>query len=256
MLDSLPLFDSHFHIIDSRYPLIPNQGYLPDSFTVADYRHQTDQYQICGGAIVSGSFQGFDQGYLIDALTQLGPNFVGVTQLPAHTTDAEILSLHQAGIRALRFNLKRGGSEDITHLTHMAHRVYDLAGWHIELYIDSNDLPALHHQLISLPAVSIDHLGLSKTGFPTLLKLVEQGVKVKATGFGRVDFNIKNALKSLYLANPSALMFGTDMPSTRAPRPYKDDDFLIVIETLGEQAARAVLSDNAKTFYQSSPRLP
>ncbi|WP_299009302.1 amidohydrolase family protein [uncultured Shewanella sp.] len=255
MLATLPLFDSHFHIIDPRFALIPNQGYLPDAFTVADYRHQTHQYQICGGAIVSGSFQGFDQDYLIDALTQLGPNFVGVTQLPAHTPDAKILSLHQAGVRALRFNLKRGGSEDISQMTHMAHRVYDLVGWHIELYIDSNDLLSLHHQLVTLPAVSIDHLGLSKTGLPTLLKLVEQGIKVKATGFGRVDFNINNALKDLYSANPSALMFGTDMPSTRAPRPYKNDDFLIVIDTLGEHAAQRVLSKNAQEFYQKSTQL-
>ena len=35
-----------------------------------------------GGAVVSGSFQGFDQSYLLDALDQLGPSFVGVTQLP------------------------------------------------------------------------------------------------------------------------------------------------------------------------------
>ncbi|WP_298772510.1 amidohydrolase family protein [uncultured Shewanella sp.] len=250
MLDSLLLFDSHFHIIDNKYPLIPNQGYLPDSFTVADYRHRTSQYQVCGGAIVSGSFQGFNQSYLIDALTQLGPNFVGVTQLPVDTKDEAIIQLNKAGIHALRFNLKRGGSEDITHLSRMAHRVYDLVGWHIELYIDSQDLPPLYSQIISLPAVSIDHLGLSKAGYPTLLKLVEQGIKVKATGFGRVDFNIKNALKNLYLANPSALMFGTDMPSTRAPRPYKDDDFFTVIDTLGESAAQNVFSGNAKTFYR------
>ena len=41
--------------------------------------------------------------------------------------------------------------------------------------------------LVSLPAVSIDHLGLSKAGFPTLLRLAEKDVRVKAAGFGRVD---------------------------------------------------------------------
>lgn len=255
MLNTLPLFDSHFHIINSQYPLIPNQGYLPESFTVQDYLTRTNDYQLCGGAVVSGSFQGFDQDYLIEALKHLGSNFVGVTQLPAHTIDEDILTLHQAGIRALRFNFKRGGSEDVAHLTHMAHRVYDLAGWHIELYIDSNDLPALHHQLITLPAVSIDHLGLCKTGFSNLVKLVEKGVKVKATGFSRIDFDVKTALKTLYSANPTALMFGTDLPSTRAPLPYNDNDFLTVIDTLGENAARAVFSKNAQNFYLSKMHL-
>ncbi|WP_299490589.1 amidohydrolase family protein [uncultured Shewanella sp.] len=250
MLNTLPVFDSHFHIIDCKYPLIPNQGYLPAPFTVQDYQQQTSHYNICGGAIVSGSFQGFDQGYLIDALAQLGSEFVGVTQLPAEVKDEDILKLNRAGIKALRFNLKRGGSENIAHLSQMAHRVNEIAGWHIELYIDSKDLFDLFPQIMTLPAVSIDHLGLKKAGFNTLLKLVEKGIKVKATGFGRVDFNIKTALKSLYSANPTALMFGTDLPSTRASRPYRNEDFLTIIDTLGENAAHAVFYENAKTFYR------
>ena len=32
-----PLFDAHFHIIDPRFPLVPNRGYLPDRYTVSDY---------------------------------------------------------------------------------------------------------------------------------------------------------------------------------------------------------------------------
>ena len=45
-------------------------------------------------------------------------------------------------------------------------------------------------------------------------------------------------------------MFGTDLPSTRAPRPYRHDDFLLVAETLGNDAARAVFYDNAAEFYR------
>ncbi len=45
-------------------------------------------------------------------------------------------------------------------------------------------------------------------------------------------------------------MFGTDLPSTRAPRPYTDKDLLLVVEVLGEEGARAVLYDNAVAFYR------
>jgi hypothetical protein len=44
-------------------------------------------------------------------------------------------------------------------------------GLHTELYVDSTELAGLFDTLVSLPAVSIDHLDLSKAGFPTLLKL-------------------------------------------------------------------------------------
>ena len=249
-LARFPLFDSHFHIIDRRFPLTPNNGYLPNDLTCSDYLSQLSGYDLRGGAIVSGSFQAFDQCYLLDALHTLGPLFVGVTQLPATVTDQEILDLDGAGVRAVRFNLKRGGSEDVKHLDTMARRVFDLAGWHVELYVDSRELDDLFETLAALPAVSIDHLGLAKEGFGTLLKLAERGVRVKATGFGRVDFDVPTALKELYAANPQALMFGTDLPSTRAPRPYADQDFLLVVDTLGEEAARAVFYDNAAEFYR------
>lgn len=248
--DAFPLFDSHFHIIDRRFPLVPNNGYLPDDLTCSDYRSQLSAYDLRGGAVVSGSFQAFDQSYLLDALHTLGPLFVGVTQLPATVSDQEILDLDGAGVRAVRFNLKRGGSEDLRHLDAMARRVHELAGWHVELYVDSRELDSLFGTLEALPAVSIDHLGLAREGFGTLLKLAERGVRVKATGFGRVDFDVPAALRELYAANPKVLMFGTDLPSTRAPRPYADSHFLLVAETLGEEAARAVYYDNAAEFYR------
>lgn len=127
-LNRFKLFDSHFHIIDPRFPLAPNQGYLPEPFAVADYLERTKAYDLAGGAVVSGSFQAFDQNYLLAALEALGPGFVGV--------------------------------------------------------------------------------------------------------------------------NPDALFFGTDLPSTRAPRPYADTDLLLVVEALGESLARKVFYENAVDFYR------
>lgn len=243
-------FDCHFHIIDKNFPVVPNQGFMPDAFTAADYLDRTKEVDLCGGAIVSGSFQAFDQTYLFHALKVLGPAFVGVTQVPQTVSDKELHALNDAGVRAVRFNVKRGGSEDVRHLEKFARRVHELVGWHTELYVDSSELADLFATLVSLPAVSIDHLGLSETGFPTLLKLAEKGVRVKATGFGRVDFDVRPALAELYAANPQALMFGTDLPSTRAPRPYRDDDYTLVLETLGDEKAAKVFYKNAVEFYR------
>ncbi|HBG07939.1 MAG: 2-pyrone-4,6-dicarboxylate hydrolase [Geobacteraceae bacterium GWC2_58_44] len=248
------IFDSHFHIIDKRFPLVANNGYLPDELTCFDYITRMNGYHLAGGAIVSGSFQAFDQSYLLDALGALGPSFVGVTQLPASVSDDELVELDRAGVRAVRFNLKRGGSEEIKHLDRMARRVHEIVSWHVELYADSKDIGDLYRTLVALPAVSIDHLGLSSEGFPVLLKLAEAGVRVKATGFGRVDFAVPAALQELYSANPDALMFGTDLPSTRAARPYADEDFFQVVEALGEEKAKKVFYDNAAAFYQPAAR--
>ncbi|GCE08459.1 amidohydrolase family protein [Dictyobacter aurantiacus] len=248
-LAQFPIFDSHMHIVDPRFPLVANQGYLPDPFTVEDYRARTAPFHIIGGAVVSGSFQAEDQTYLLDALERLGPGFVGVTQLPVTVPDQEILRLHAAGVRAVRFNFRRGGTEVLEKLETLARRVYDLAGWHAELYIDSTYLTELAPLLTSLPRVCIDHLGLSQAGFTDLLRLVEQGAYVKATGFGRVDFDVPQALKAISTVNPGALVFATDLPCPRAPRPFQDSDVELVIEALGESLARRVFSENALGLY-------
>jgi predicted TIM-barrel fold metal-dependent hydrolase len=65
-----------------------------------------------------------------------------------------------------------------------------------------------------------------------------------------VNFDVRSALTDLYAANPRSLMFGTDLPSTRAPRPYLDDDYTLVQETLGEEKAANVLYKNAIEFYR------
>ena len=98
----LPVFDAHLHIIDGRFPLVPNAGFVPPPFTCADYLARMAGYDLVGGAVVSGSFQAFDQGYLADALQTLGPFFVGVTQLPREVSDEELMRLDRMGIRGVR----------------------------------------------------------------------------------------------------------------------------------------------------------
>jgi predicted TIM-barrel fold metal-dependent hydrolase len=244
------MFDSHLHIIDPRFPLVPNNGYLPPAFTAENYREQAAALGIQGGAIVSGSFQAFDQGYLLAALEALGPSFVGVTQLPADTSDAQILELDRAGVRAVRFNLRRGGSEGVEHLERFARRVHTLAGWHVELYVDARDLPPLMDLLKRLPMVVIDHLGLSQEGLPALLALAAAGVHVKATGFGRLDFAPGPVLQAIAAANPEALLFGTDLPSTRAPRAFESADIELISQALGPALAAKALQDNALALYR------
>ncbi|MBJ7289056.1 amidohydrolase family protein [Williamsia sp.] len=245
-----PIFDAHFHIIDPEFDLIGNDGYFPPTFTAGDYSERGSSMNIVGGAIVSGSFQGFDQKYLEHSLAVLGSNFVGVTQLPATVSDEEILRLDRIGVRAIRFNVRRGGSESTDELDHFARRVHEVAGWHTELYADASTLGDLVDVIAALPSASIDHLGLSAEGLATLLKLVDSGVRVKATGFGRVKLDVAATLRAVCDANPRALMFGSDLPSTRADRPFHEDDLGVLADAVGEQHLDAVLRDNAVEFYR------
>src|SRR5690242_1145837 len=207
------IFDAHFHIIEPRFPLVPNQGFLPDPFTVDDYRAR---FRADGGAVVSGSFQAYDQTYLIDALQRLGPTFVGVANVPPDISDEEVLRLRDAGVRAFRLNLHRGASLD--GVEEQAHRLHALAGWHLEVYADVATLPPL-----DVPVLVLDHLGL--TGGEPLLEHVERGAYVKATRFGALDIDVERTLAQI---DPSRVLFGTDLPGTRSPRPFAPEDLDLV----------------------------
>lgn len=242
-------FDAHFHIIDFDFPITENEGYMPPSYLVEDYVRDTASLHIQGGALVSGSFQRYDQQYLVKALERLGPTYCGVTQLPYDVTDEALLRLNGAGVRAIRFNVHRGGSEDLSKLDYFARRVYEVAGWHSELYIDARHLPEMTQIVAALPAVSVDHLGLSIEGLPHLLNLVDKGIKVKASGFGRVELDVAHALKAINEVNPEALMFGTDLPSTRAKRPFHVNDVTLIETLFDAKTAQRIFYDNAYKFY-------
>ena len=244
------IFDCHLHIVDPRFPLVPNQGYLPEPFSCADYLRAVEPLDVTGGAVVSGSFQAFDQSYLIAALAELGPGFVGVTQLPVDCPDEQIGHLHDAGVRAVRFNLRRGGSAGRQDIDTLGRRVHDLVGWHSEFYVRSADLPDLEALLASMPRISIDHLGLTLEGRDALLRLVEGGARVKATGFGRAELDIAETLRLIHDTNPEALMFGTDLPGTRAPRPFEPSDIDLIREIIGDAGSALVMRDNASQFYR------
>jgi predicted TIM-barrel fold metal-dependent hydrolase len=127
--------------------------------------------------------------------------------------------------------------------------VHDVAGWHAEIYADGSELAALEPRLRRLPKLAIDHLGMSTAGLPAVLRLAEGGARVKATGFGRVDLDVARTLRAVHEVNPAALMAGTDLPSTRARRPFRPEDLELIVDTLGDAAAPAVLCGNARAFY-------
>jgi predicted TIM-barrel fold metal-dependent hydrolase len=170
-------------------------------------------------------------------------------------TDDEVMRLHEAGVRAVRFNLYRSRPGTLGGLESLTFRVHELAGWHAELYVDSKDLLELEPRLTSLPKLAIDHLGMTRDGYPALLGLVERGARVKATGFGRVGLDVATALWEIAEVNPGALIFGTDLPGTRAARPFEEADIDVIVETLGEPLADRVLHENATNWYlQEEPR--
>lgn len=244
------IFDSHFHIIDHRYPLQKNQGFLPEKFLVEDYCIAMQPCNLIGGIMVSGSFHGFDYSYLEPALCELGPTFFAVVQAPTTIDETTIRYLHSIGVRGIRFNFVRGNRLSVKKIQELAYKVHAIAGWHSEFYINACGLEELRTVLATLPSVSIDHLGLSYDASKHVIYLAEQGVKIKASGFGRVDFDIGTALQNIHHANRNSLMFGSDLPSTRAAHKFSTQDIKIIEDLFSPEEVKRILYQNALEFYR------
>jgi predicted TIM-barrel fold metal-dependent hydrolase len=246
----LKLFDSIFHIIYYRFPIIENQGYLPPQFLPSDYLKFMSRYELLGGTVVSGSFQGFDTQYLISALSVLGKHYVGVINYNPHYTDLDIINLDKLGVKAIRFNVKRGTKDVIDLIEYASKRVFDLVNWHSEIYIDSKDIHSIKDKLLKIPCLAIDHLGLSKEGFDDVLSLVEKGAYVKASGFGRLDFDPVWAIKQILAINENACVFGSDLPSTRAQRPFLPSDIELINNNFDNSHSKKIFYENALKLYK------
>lgn len=249
------IFDSHFHIIDPKFPLVENQGFVPDFYTVNDYLKELEEMsiEVTGGAIVSGSFQGYHQDYFADAISELGNHFVGITQLPFDTTNEEILKLNDIGIKGIRFNLFRGLSASPKEIKELSERVYKLCNWKTELYLNLQTIDKdLEELIFTLPKVSIDHLGMQKCSMDKLKKIVNADVPIRLTGFGRVGYErdeIRELITILYRENPNSLIFGSDLPSTRASYRFSYDDIQLIKETVGKEAQDRIFFQNGENWY-------
>lgn len=252
------IFDSHFHIIDPKYPLQANQGFIPDYYTVKNYIKELNEMsiEVTGGAIVSGSFQGYHQDYFSEAISQLGNNFVGITQLPFNSTDEEILRLNNLGIKGIRFNLYRGLSASPKKIKRLSERVYKLCKWKTELYVNLRTINEdLEELIFTLPKASIDHLGMHECSIDKLKKIVNADIPIRLTGFGRVDYErekIRELIATLYRENPNCLMFGSDLPSTRANYRFSYNDIKLIKETVNREAQDRIFFLNGEGWYIDS----
>lgn len=251
----LKIFDSHFHIIDPKYPLEENQGFVPDYYTVNDYLNELKEMsiEVAGGAIVSGSYQGYHQDYFEEAISKLGHNFVGITQLPFDTTDEDILKLNDVGIKGIRFNLYRGLSASPKKIKELSERVYQLCNWKTELYLSLQTIDKeLEELMFTLPKVSIDHLGMHKCSIDKLKRIVNADIPIRLTGFGRIEYErdeIREIIVKLYSENPSCLIFGSDLPSTRANYRFSYNDIKLIKETVGKEAQDRIFLQNGENWY-------
>lgn len=157
----------------------------------------------------------------------------------------------KAIVAGVRFNIFRGNSASITDLVEFSKRIHAVAGWHVEVQINPDELGTIKEQLKEIPRLSIDHIGLRKSGIEHLYDLADSGVKIKASGFGRLDFEPMPVLSKIHQINKKCLMFGTDLPSTRvqADKVFSETHIQKMTETFSSEELEDIMFNNAYNWY-------
>lgn len=249
------VFDSHFHCIDPRFHLAAaNDGFIPHPFPYRTYDQWMRQIGIdlAGGIIVAGSFQGVSTDFLQlipEIKAQFHRQYGAVINLDPRSSDQQLIHLKDAGVVGIRLNFVRGNTATPTALDRLARRIYDLAGWTTEVYTDAESLHRLLPVLAKLPAVAVNHVGYQKAAIADLYRLADNGVKVKASGLGRLDFDPWPVLEKINQINPTALMFGSDFPGTRIKRIFNSTDLRHFQTLFAPSAQQRIFYDNAHQFY-------
>jgi 2-pyrone-4,6-dicarboxylate lactonase len=277
MIDGVPraACDCHAHVFGpaARFPYAEPRSYTPDDAPLAAYLAHLDRLGCSRGVLVQPSAYGIDNTAMIDALTREPVRLRGVAVGGGELSAAILRQWHAAGIRALRANeFRRDGKPYYQNGVRLIdiepfYAVMADLGWHLQLWLDTRDLPELAPALARVPVpVVVDHMGrmehhhgTNNPGFQALVRGVGEGrlwSKVSGTyrlGASPPDYiEAKPFHDALLAANPSNLVWGSDWPHPRPEGPTPDAQHLLRLFldwTPGEQHRRAILADNPARLY-------
>jgi len=261
--------DGHCHIFGpaSRFPYAPERRYTPQDAgretLAALHRHLGLERAI----LVQASCHGTNNNAMLDALEWAKGRWRGVAMVKKDVTDLELTTLHEAGVRGVRFNFVAhlGGAPDLKNVQAVIARVTPL-GWHIQLHLDAEDIETYRGFLESLrvPFI-IDHMGrveashgLEQKPFRQLLDLMKNELAwIKVSGPERVSSAGKpfhDAMpfaRALIAAAPDRVLWGTDFPHPNVKWMPNDGELVdLFAATVPDEATRRkVLVDNPARLY-------
>jgi predicted TIM-barrel fold metal-dependent hydrolase len=262
-------WDCHVHVFDADAPVKPGH-YQPAHRPLEAIEALAAAHGVQHLVLVQPSVYGTDNTLMLAALERSAGRHRGVVVVDATVGEAELDRCHAAGVRGVRFNLVspagHAGDPGPTLLA-LAPRLR-ARGWHVQWYARPQQLAQLvtWQRQCGLPFV-LDHLaGLGATlpdddaAWQAAAELAASGAWIKLSGWYRLDATEPYAALLPRIRRAAALfgprcVWGSDWPHTSfAPDrlPSYASTRAPLLDALGADAARAVLSHRAHTLYPAS----
>ncbi len=263
--------DAQCHILGPahRFPFANDRTYTPPDSGLEEFRALQDRLGLSRAVFVQASCHGYDNSAMLDALVRGGGRYAGVAMIDDTHTDDDLIQLHEAGVRGIRFNFVHhlGGAPDLGRFWRLIQRVEPM-GWHVELHFDAKDLPGYAELLAQIPVpYIIDHMarvdataGLDQAPFQHLLGVMsgDERAWVKISGAERLTASgpppyndvVPYAMALVEVAGDRVL-WGTDWPHPNVRHMPDDGDLvdLLALMVPDEGLRNQILVDNPTTLY-------
>lgn len=185
-------WDCHVHVFEAGAPALPGH-YAPATASLPTIEKFAGEWGIRHLVLVQPSVYGTDNSVMERALRSAAGRHRGVAVVDADVADAALDRLHEAGVRAVRFNLVSPVGNDAAALPALAHRLRN-RGWHVQWYAQPSQLPLVADmQARTGLTFVLDHLaGLcaetvtSPESWDALHRLATGGAWVKLSGWYRL----------------------------------------------------------------------
>ena len=154
--------DAHCHVFGPGdiFPYAPTRKYTPCDASKDQLFALRDHLGFERSVIVQATCHGADNRALVDAIAHSDGKARGIATVSHSVSDDELRELDSAGVRGVRFSFVKRLVDVLPHdtLIEVAERIQPL-GWHLVIYVESQDLPDLSEFFASLPGtVVFDHM--------------------------------------------------------------------------------------------------
>ncbi|MDH3266378.1 MAG: amidohydrolase family protein [Gammaproteobacteria bacterium] len=264
--------DAHCHVFGPGdvFPYAPTRRYTPCDAPKEKLWALRDHLGFARNVIVQATCHGADNRALVDAIAHSDGKARGVATVNRDISDEELQRLHAAGVRGARFNFVKRLVDVLPRdtLREVGERIQPL-GWHLVIYVESQDLPELHDFFVSLPGTIIfDHMArpdVSKdvngkeferfvnmmTGNRNMWAKVSCPDRLSISGPPGYDDVVPFA-RRVVEAIPERVLWGSDWPHPNLKSHMPDDgklvDYIPAI-AVTEDLQHKLLVDNPMRLY-------
>lgn len=155
--------DAHCHVFGpgAEFPFSAQRKYTPCDASKDQLWELRDHLGFARNVIVQATCHGTDNSAMLNAVQHSGGMARGVASVKSSISPEELQTLHDAGVRGVRFNFVKRLVDVLPFddLQSVAERIAPL-GWHIVIYFEAQDLAEYYDFFTSLPTtIVVDHMG-------------------------------------------------------------------------------------------------